>query len=597
MRRVVCILCVCSLGGIAVSVPNAAPAVPISPALPANKPDESTKDDIAFDKLFKAWLEEEFQFHPLFATQQGNHDHDDRLDDLSPTARAKDVDRAKTWLARLPKSVDRDELSRPVQIDYDIWMHNLNYGIWAVENDNRFVTDPRVYGEYISDSVFLLLTQSTLPHGRNVANAAKRIAEIPKVVAAAKLSLKNPPKILTEVTIKRNLGSIAFFEKEIYAISGETPGTEPLATPCKAAVKALKSYQTFLETELLPKSAGEWRLGKEKFGKKLELELDAGLNADAVLALAEAEADRVEREMWYVAKQLWAKLFPKTVPPDDADGRRFAIQTVLTELGKDHGKPEDLVADARKTVDKIKTFIREKKILTLPDPDTCKIVEMPEFQRGFSLAYLNPAPPLDPKANSLYAVAPPPADWTPERVEALLREYNSAMLQVLTIHEAYPGHYVQLAYSNRSPSLVRKVLWSGTFAEGWAVYTEQMMLDEGYGGGDLALRLHQLKFYQRAVINAILDHKMHCGSLTDADAKKMLMERGFQTEAEAVGKISRAKQSSTQLSTYFVGRTAFYRLRQDVQRKQGDKFDLGKFHEAVLSHGTLPVKYLAELVK
>ena len=197
---------------------------------------------------------------------------------------------------------------------------------------------------------------------------------------------------------------------------------------------------------------------------------------------------------------------------------------MLDELGKDHGKPETLVADARKTVDKIKAFIRDKKILTLPDPDTCKVIEMPEFQRGFSAAYLNPAPPLDPKADSLYAVAPPPADWSPERVETFLREYNSAMLQILTIHEAYPGHYVQLAYSNRCPSLVRKVLWSGTFAEGWAVYTEQMMLDQGYGDGDLSLRLHQLKFYMRAVLNAILDNKMHCANMTDEEAMKMLVE-------------------------------------------------------------------------
>lgn len=564
---------------------------------PAQQP-AATKEDAVLDKLFRAWLAEEFEAHPLFATQQGNHDHDDRLDDLSPAARKADLDRAKTWLARLPKSIDRDDLSRPAQIDYDIWTHSLTYSVWSAENDNRFVFDPRTYGEYVSDSVFLLFTQSTLPRERNVANAAKRIAFIPKVVAAAKASLKNPPRELTEVAVRRNLGAIAFFEKEIYTVSGETPGSEPLATPCRAAVAALRDYHAFLEKELLPKSNGEWRLGKEKFAKKLELELDAGLSADAVVKLAEAEADRVEREMWYVAKQLWSRLFPgKAVPPDDADGRRAAIKAVLDELGKEHGKPEDLVADARKTVDKIKAFIRDKKILRLPDPDTCKVVEMPEFQRGFSLAYLNPAPPLDPKADSLYAVAPPPADWSPERVETLLREYNSAMLQVLTIHEAYPGHYVQLAYSNRHPSPVRKVLWSGSFAEGWAVYTEQMMLDQGYGDGDLSLRLHQLKFYQRAVINAILDNKMHCAKMTDAEAKKLLTERGFQTEAEAVGKISRAKQSSTQLSTYFVGRTAFYRLRQDVQRKQGDKFDLGKFHEAVLSHGTLPVKYLPELVK
>jgi uncharacterized protein (DUF885 family) len=565
-------------------------------AVPADPP--PTAEDVRLANLFQSYLDQEFLRHPVYATQQGNHEYDDRMDELSPEARAKDVEVARKQLADLAKEIDPKKLSPNGRIDLAIWTHSLKYALWSAAHDNRFEFDPRVYGEYISDSVFLPLTQSSLPRARNVENAARRITQIPKVVAAAKAGLKNPPKVLTEITIKRTLGAIAFFESEIYPIAGETPGSEPLATPCKAVVAALKDYRQWLETELLPKSMGDWRLGKERFYKKLELELDAGLTADEVLAVAGAEADRVEREMYTLAKQLWAKLFPtQPLPPDDGAGRRVVIRRVMDELGKDHGKPETIVEDARRTVDKIKAFIREKRILTLPDPDTCRVVEMPEFQRGFSVAYLNPAPPLDPKANSLYAVAPPPKEWSPERVETFLREYNSAMLQVLTIHEAYPGHYVQLAYSNRCPSQVRKVLWSGSFAEGWAVYTEQMMLDEGYGGGDLSLRLHQLKFYQRAVINAILDHQMHCTAMTDDEAKALLIDRGFQTEAEAVGKIQRAKQSSTQLSTYFVGRTAFYRLRQGVQRKRGAAFDLGKYHEELLSHGTLPVKYLPELVR
>jgi uncharacterized protein (DUF885 family) len=197
----------------------------------------------------------------------------------------------------------------------------------------------------------------------------------------------------------------------------------------------------------------------------------------------------------------------------------------------------------------------------------------------------------------MYAVSPPPRDWDSRKVESYLAEYNRPMLQILTIHEAYPGHYVQLEYSNRYPSLVRKVLYNGTFAEGWAVYTEQMMLDEGYGGGDPSLRLHQLKFYLRTVVNAILDHKMHCDGMTDEQAKDLLMNRAFQSEGEALGKIVRAKQSSTQLSTYFVGRTAMARLRQATQREQGDKFELGRYHEAVLANGTPPVKYLPELAR
>ena len=317
-----------------------------------------------------------------------------------------------------------------------------------------------------------------------------------------------------------------------------------------------------------------------------------------MLQEAEAEFARVETEMYVVAKHLWSHAFPNAaLPPDDAAGRRDAIRRVLAKLAEEHSKPEDLVKDAQAGVEQIKKFITEKDILRLPDPDRCKIIEMPEFQRGNSTAYLNPAPPLDPKAVSFYAISPPPRDWDDRRRTSMLQEYNRHMLQILTIHEAYPGHYVQLEYSNRHPSLLRRVLSSGVFAEGWAVYTEQMMLDQGYGRERHALRLHQLKFYLRTVTNAILDHKMHCGTMTDAEAMELMVQRAYQTEGEAAAKVIRAKQSSCQLSTYFVGRTAFYRLRQQLHREQGDAFALGRFHEAVLAHGTLPVKYLPEVVR
>jgi uncharacterized protein (DUF885 family) len=222
---------------------------------------------------------------------------------------------------------------------------------------------------------------------------------------------------------------------------------------------------------------------------------------------------------------------------------------------------------------------------------------MPEFQRGNALAYMNSPPPLDPKASGYYAISPPPKDWDAARVKSLLEEYNRHMLQILTIHEAYPGHYIQHEYANRVPSLIRKVLASGVYIEGWAVYTEQTLLDQGYGGGALALRLNQLKFYQRAVANAILDHQMHCAEMTDEEALKFLTERAFQSEGEARLKIIRSKQSAVQLSTYFAGRTAMYNLRQQIQRELGDKFHLGRYHEAVLDNGPVPVKYLPELVR
>jgi uncharacterized protein (DUF885 family) len=332
------------------------------------------------------------------------------------------------------------------------------------------------------------------------------MGQIPKVVKAAREALKDPPRVVVETAIAQNKGAIGFYQTGVFELAGETPQLSELGPASKPVLASLKEYQKFLEEDVLPKAKGQWRLGKEKFARKLELELDAGLSAEQVLAEAEKEFDRVERDMYVIARQIWSQTAGnpagpqgagKTIlplPPDDEAGRRATIRQVLAHLGRDHGKPENLVKDARATVADIKAFIAKNDILRLPEPDRCEVIEMPEFQRGNSTAFLNPAPPLDPKAKSVYAVSPPPKDWDDRRVASYLEEYNRYMVQILTIHEAYPGHYVQLEYSNRHPSLIRRVLSSGIFAEGWAVYTEQMMLDQGYANGDPALRLHQLKW-------------------------------------------------------------------------------------------------------
>jgi uncharacterized protein (DUF885 family) len=570
-------------------------------------------EDAKLLAYFKAFLEEEFKQRPLEATRLGDHRFDDRLDDISPEARQANLARHEKALAELRQRIDYAKLSRAGQIDLEIFEHDLKRSTWLMRNTRPFEEDPRVYNDYITESAYLLLAQSTEPRATNIRNAVARMAHIPRIVATARQTLKAPPRAHTETAIKQNKGAIAFYSNDIFRLAEETPQLSDLGQAARKVVDSLKEYQGFLEKDLLPRATGDWRLGREKFVEKLDLELNAGVSADEVLRDAELEASRVEHEMYVIARQLWSTLFPRQpLPPDDAVGRRTCISRVLAELGKEHGKPEDLVQEVQQIVDDVRRFIKQADILRLPEPDACRIIEMPEFQRGNSTAYLNPAAPLDPKGSSYYAVSPPPADWDQRRVTSYLEEYNRYMLKILTIHEAYPGHYVQLDYSNRCPSYIRRVLSSGIFAEGWAVYTEQMMLDQGFGhrhergergggGGQgkelLALRLHQLKFYLRAVINAILDHKMHCANMSDEEALELLIKRGFQSEGEAVGKVIRAKQSSAQLSTYFVGRMAFYRLRQQVQREQGDDFDLGRYHEAALAHGTLPVKYLPELVR
>jgi uncharacterized protein (DUF885 family) len=557
-----------------------------------------TLEDAKLDAFFRRYLDEYFQQQPSSATALGDHRFDAKLEDLSVESRAKWRQRTRRALADLPPAVGYARLTRAGQVDFEIFKHELEKTLWLDENTRRFEEDPRTYTDYINGSVYVLLTQSTLPKETNLSNAIARMRQIPRLIVVARQTLTHPPRSVLETAIAQNRGSIGFYEKEIFELAGETPQKDALKKAAEEVVASLKDYQEFLEKEVRPRANGQWRLGKQKFSKKLDLELDAGLTADQVLAAAEADFIRVERELYLTARQLWGHYYPlKPLPPDNTAGHRSTIRAVIKAVEKEHSRPEDLTRDARATVERIRRFIRDQKILRLPDPDRCQVIEMPEFKRGNSTAYMDAAPPLDAAAQSFYAVSPPPKDWDAARVRSLLEEYNSHMLQVLTIHEAYPGHYVQLDYANRNPSLIRRVLGSGVYIEGWAVYTEQMMLDQGYGEGDLALRLMQLKFQLRAVTNSILDHKMHCSKMSDEEAMSLLVDQAYQSEGEARLKIIRAKQTSCQLSTYYVGRTAMCRLRESIQTEMGDRFDLARYHEAVLDLGSVPVKYLPELVR
>jgi len=561
-------------------------------------PQQPKNEDEKLTAFFRAYLDEDFRRRPLEATRLGDHRFDDRLDDVSPKARAEWVAFTRKTLGDLPRRVEYKQLTRNAQIDFEIFEHHLKYLLWLAENTRPFDEDPRVYNGYLNDSIYLLLTQSSLPKETNVANCIVRMAQIPKVLAAARQNLKNPPRAHTDTAIRQNRGAISFYEHDIFQFACKTRQLAALQAAAAPITAALKEYQTFLEKDLLPRANGQWRLGQEKFARKLDLELDAAVSADQVMADAQSEFDRVEGEMYVVARQLWSKYFqPSPLPPDDAKGRSDTIARVLEAAAKDHCRPQDLTREMEQRVARLKRFISANAILRLPEPDHCQVVEMPEFKRGNSTAYMEAPPPLDPNAAGQLAISPPPKDWDAQRIKSYLEEYNNHMLDILTIHEGYPGHAVQLQYMNRNPSLIRRVLQSGVYIEGWAVYTEQMMLDEGYGQGDLALRLNQLKFYLRAVANTILDHKMHCSDMTDDQAMEFLVQRCFQSEGEARLKVIRAKQSSCQLSTYFVGRMAHYRLRQQIEREMGEKFQLGRYHEAVLEPGAVPVKYLPELVR
>lgn len=554
-------------------------------------------EDRRLQDYFQAYLEEGFRLQPMNATSLGDHRYDAVLDDITPEARARWIALARRTLDDLPRRVDFQRLSRDGQIDFEILGNELAAQLWTAEQLRPFETDPRTYGRYLNDSVYALVAQSTAPKETNVANALARMAEMPRILAEARRSLTRPAAPVLETAISQNLGAINFYESELLAYVGDTPRRAELADAAAKIAAALRQHQAFLES-LRAKADPEWRLGPEKFARKFAFEIGAAVDPEQNLADAEAEFARVRQELHVIARQLWPLYFPSRVPPPDDDaGRAELVRLVTGAVNQEHPDAEGLLPAVRATVADLKAFITKHDYLRLPEPDRCAIIEMPEFRRGNSLAYMENSPPLDPEGPSYYAVSPPPADWTEAQKRSFLEEYNGHMLKILTLHEAYPGHYVQIEYANRHPSLIRRVLQSGSYIEGWAVYNEVSMLDAGFGEGDLRLRLMQLKFYLRAVANSILDYRMHCAAMTDEEALRLLVDGAFQSEGEAKLKIVRAKQSSVQLSTYFVGRMAHYRLRQAVQRELGESFSLGRYHEAVMSVGSVPPKYLPELVR
>ncbi len=311
---------------------------------------QSPADD-QMNAFFKSYLEEYFRQQPLAATQLGDHRFDNQLDDISPAARAGWLALAEKTLVDLPRQVDYKKLSRDGQIDFEIFQHDLESQIWLTKNFHPFEQDPRTYGAYLNDSVYLLLVQSTLPKETNIANCLARMAQMPRIVAEAEKTLSNPPKPILQTAILQNRGAISFYEKDIFEFAGDTAQSAQLKMSAAATAELLKDYQKFLEGPLMERANGEWRIGKTKFDKKFELETQAGVTAEQNSADAETEFAKVRRDMFVIARQLWFRYFPQTpMPPDDAAGERDTVLKVVDAVNQDHGTPEQLVPEARAVV-------------------------------------------------------------------------------------------------------------------------------------------------------------------------------------------------------------------------------------------------------
>ena len=550
--------------------------------------------DDAFQKIAHDYIEQYLRANPEDATELGDHRFDRQLTDYSPDARAKDLATQKEFRDEL-NAVDGSQLTGANNIDFRILKENIDYEIFRGEELKESEWNPLVYMQSLANSLYLLVARDFASPEQRIPNLRQRMEGIPRVIAQAKANLQHPPRVHTETAIEQTQGAINLVREGLAPLLDRAPQMKKDLAPLQEkTAAALDDYKKWLQNDLLPRSDGNFRLGAEKFRKKLRFALASELSMEEIMKRAEADLKQTQTAIYETALPLYKKYFPNADAATLADKHKVTA-AVLDKLAEQHPDDATVVGYAKEVVGEATNFVRSHNLVTIPDTPL-DVIAMPEFKRGVAIAYCDSPGPLDKSGKTFFAVAPTPKDWSKERKESFFREYNNYQIRDLTVHEAMPGHYLQLAHANefRAPTLVRAIFRSGPFIEGWAVYCEQVMAEQGYGGPEV--KMQQLKMRLRAIANAILDQSIHAGNMTEKEAMDLMMKETFQQEGEAVAKWKRARLTSAQLSTYFVGATEHLDLRAAEEKKLGKDFDLKKYNDQVISYGSPPVKYVRELM-
>ncbi len=554
-------------------------------------------EDRKFKELVNEYLEGFYQAHPVWATYIGEHKYDYLLDDYSPEAIKAEVLRLGLFAEKM-KSIDTLKLNAINKVDFKILENEINDQLLRYEELKPYENSPVMYSYLIGESINSLITREFAPLRERLKSVLGRLKRLPALVRQARGNLKHPPEVQTRTAIKQNRGNINLVTNDLTKLLERLPAMkDSLKHPMEVAVKTLEEYQEFLEKDLLPRSNGDFRLGKELFEKKLKLNLNSDLSFDEILRRAEEELVHLRKRMFELAQPLHEKMLPTRQHKEKGkELENLVIKEVLDEIAKEQPKKDELLAVCRQNLKELEEFVREKDLVDLTGINPLVVEWTPEFSRGVAVAGLDSPGPLDKNLKSFFRVSPIPADWTREQEESYLREYNNYMLKDLCIHEAMPGHYVQGFYANQFPSLLRSIFGNGASIEGWAMYAERMMIHAGYLNYDPRMELTQIKMYLRAIINAILDAKIHAQGMSREEAIRLMTEEGFQERSEAEGKWVRACLTSTQLSTYFVGLQEVLDLEKAYRKKMGEDFSQKDFNHQLLRYGSPPVRYLKEII-
>jgi len=556
--------------------------------------------DARFEALSQRFIGEFGQYSPVYATSLGDHRYDGELDDLGAEGRARTLAWTRGLLAEL-QAIDRAALPRAAQVDAAMLENQLRYAIWSEETYRDWSWDPLVYTQLAGQALYGLLAREFAPLPDRLRSLTTRLEQLPRLLEQARANLvpARVPSIHAETAVKQNPGVMSLVDGLVVPQLGALPPAdrERLERAIAQARAAVQEHQRWLEGTLVPAAKGDFRIGVDLYDQKLAFALMSPLSRKEIRARAEAEVLRVRDEMYAVARTVLAgrEGAPPLPRSPTADEQQAAIAAALELAYADRPARAGVVDLAKATLAETTEFVRQRGFVTVPD-EPLEIILMPEFQRGVAVAYCDSPGPLDKGQRTFYAVSPIPDDWTEPQVDSFLREYNARSIANLTIHEAMPGHYLQIAHSNRYPSVLRAMLFSGPFVEGWAVYAERVMQEQGFRGGDPLMRLVQLKWYLRAVTNAIIDSAIHVDGMTRDAAMRLMTVTGFQEEREAAGKWVRAQLTAAQLSTYFVGYLEHADLRAEAERRWGEQFSPKRYHDQVLSFGSPPTRFVRALL-
>jgi uncharacterized protein (DUF885 family) len=555
---------------------------------------------VRFRRLAEDYLDDLARRHPDIATELGDHRFDDELPDRRPAALDEERRGLDEFAARLT-AIDHAGLDKQLRVDAAVLGNDVARRLFELEDLREHTWNPLLANP--GQAIYMLLARDYAPLPDRLHSLAGRLAAVPESLAAARATLGRMPKVHLETAIAQFGGTIGLVKEEVNAALRQAANSGAVITAAgaadtaaviaevenerPAALAALAEHREWLSARLAgddPANGGDGfkdpRLGREMFGRKLSLTLSAASDADAILARAEDDLERLTDEIAEVAAALGG-----------------TPREVLSRLGAAAPDEATILAFCADALAAQTAFVRDHDLVTLYD-DPVEVIDMPEINRGIAVAYCDPPGPLEPVPGATFiAVSPTPKDWTAERVASFYREYNRHMVHNLMVHEAMPGHYLQLQHSRRftGATRLRAALWSGPFVEGWAVYAEELMARHEYPGeGDpAAVRMQQLKMQLRMVINAILDARVHARGMTEAEAMTLMTARGFQEDGEASGKWRRAQLTSAQLSTYYVGYTEVADLAADLRRRGLSE---RAAHDSMLAHGSPPARLLRELL-